>query len=178
MNKIKPSNSENFILVDEDDFERLSKHAWNLNSGGYAQAIIKKSGVWMNVLMHREIMLAQIIKSGGDLHVDHINRDRMDNRRCNLRLCSRSQNAQNSRITEKSGRFKGVTKIQSRNRWWARIYPNGKIKHIGYFMTEEIAAIAYDFAAKKYFGDFACLNFPDLGIITEPQYSSAYPQSS
>lgn len=91
--------------------------------------------------------------------VDHKNGDRLDNRRCNLRLATRSQNAANT--PPKPGRLKGVFFDKARNLWQARIMVNWKERYIGRFLTQEEAARAYDLKAREYFGEFAALNYPE-----------------
>ena len=93
--------------------------------------------------------------------VDHINRDKLDNRRSNLRLVTHTQNCVNAslRVTNTSG-FKGVNFY--RGKYW-RAYIRVNYRHIslGFFPTAEAAARAYDEAAREHFGEFAFLNFPD-----------------
>ena len=98
--------------------------------------------------------------------VDHINGDKLDNRRENLRLATRGENEVNKRKrrTHKgrkpTSKYKGVTKIKDRRkkRWRAIITFQKRIIHLGNFYTEKEAAEAYNEAAKKYYGDFAYLN--------------------
>lgn len=91
--------------------------------------------------------------------IDHINRNRLDNRFCNLRLANFQQNAANSPGYCKR-EFKGIYRSGA-TRWRAKIREDGKNKHLGYFATKEEAALAYDKAAAKAFGEFAFLNFPN-----------------
>jgi hypothetical protein len=100
--------------------------------------------------MHRLIMNAPI---GYD--VDHINHNGLDNRRCNLRVCTRTQNQANSKPRKKSSKYKGVSWSNSENKWRAFIRINGKGKTIGRFDSELDAAEAYNNEAKKCFGEFA-----------------------
>lgn len=98
------------------------------------------------------------LKSGQD--VDHINRDRTDNRIENLRVCSRSQNLTRRRSESKSG-FRGVIRACTKSeRWVAQISGSGGRGYLGCFQSKKEAAIAYDVAAKSLFGEFAELNFP------------------
>lgn len=93
--------------------------------------------------------------------VDHINRDKLDNRRTNLRLATKSQNEQNKtkRRANTTSRFKGVVKMSGRKKCWrATITEDGYNIHVGTFYTEKEAAIAYNQAAYARWGEFAVLN--------------------
>ena len=148
-------------IVDDDMFEWLSKWKWRASKSTHTKSyyavrmpkrLLGKRAV---VLMHREIMRA---KNGEN--VDHINHDTLNNLRENLRICTRSQNMMNQRkhANNASG-YKGVTKHGSG--WKARIVINGRLRHIKTWPTPELAALAYDKAAKENYGEFANLNFPD-----------------
>ncbi len=105
--------------------------------------------------MHR-----QIIGVTGRTEVDHINGDRLDNRRSNLRAATRQQNSWNSgaqRRRSRTSRYKGVSFDKSRGLWTAHILN----KNLGRFDTEEEAALTYDKAATELFGEFAYLNLPN-----------------
>jgi hypothetical protein len=105
--------------------------------------------------LHREITNAP-----KGLLVDHRNGDTLDNRRTNLRLATASQNMQNVKKKKNtSSRFIGVSFIKSAGRWAAQIRAQGRDRWLGTFVNEIDAAKAYDTAAKKYYGEFARLNF-------------------
>jgi hypothetical protein len=94
------------------------------------------------------------------LEVDHINHDKLDNRRCNLRIVTRQQNNQNTRPKTSSTRtsaYKGVH--LAKGKWRASIHTNGTTRQLGTFTDEVAAAKAYDQAARYYFGEYAYLNF-------------------
>ena len=136
-------------LVDDCDYEDLSKFTWRAMSGKYPYPCRSITGG--TVLMHREIM-----RPGSDTMVDHINGNRLDNRRENLRLCSRTQNGQNrcKGKNNKSG-IKGAYYRPDRGKWASYITVNKEKIFLGYFETKEMAGGAYERAAKLYFGEFA-----------------------
>lgn len=146
-------------LVDDCDFERFHCFSWFPTSGTilYAQ---RKQGR-KNILMHREIMSAP-----PGLQVDHINGNGLDNRRANLRLCTLAENLRNQRRrTNNASGFKGVNK--SGDVWRARIKVNNQEIPLGCYKDPTEAARAYDYAAKKYFGEFARTNYPDINPPAE-----------
>lgn len=140
-----------FALVDDEDFERLSKMKWYLNSKRYA--ISKVKGV--SILMHRYILDLNL----ASLEVDHVNGDGLDNRKANLRICTHAQNLMNQKtpVSNTSG-YKGVHWHKGDKKWHARIYVNFKKIHIGSFNDAKAAAQAYNEAAILYYGEFARIN--------------------
>lgn len=104
--------------------------------------------------MHRFIMNAQ----KGQI-IDHINGNGLDNRKENLRFCTHRQNAYNLITgTNKTSKYKGVHLLKNNGLWCVQIkIPNKRIR-LGNFEREDDAALAYNEAAIKYFGEFACLN--------------------
>jgi hypothetical protein len=135
------------VKVDAEDLPRLVGHTWGVNrAGGYAQTGIGK----VIVRMHRLIMDAP-----QGVQVDHINGNKLDNTKANLRLCTRSQNGANKPVQDRHGRpYKGVYAWGKR---WKAVVAG---KHVGLFRTPEEAAMAYDRAALERWGEFAATNFP------------------
>jgi len=142
-------NIKDIAIVDDEDYELVAAHRWRVNHNGYVVSCANEK-----VRMHRLIL----IDSEGS-EIDHINGNKLDNRRENLRLATRHQNMRNRGplSTNKTG-YKGVSKFRSGFR--ATISVNKKFKHIGVFSSPEDAAKAYDETAKILFGEFAWLNFP------------------
>ena len=159
MKKI-PLTQGKFALVDDEDYDRLvAMGKWFINAYGYAvksKRRRKPDGKWTNdvIFMHRLIMDAP---SG--MCVDHIKFDRLDNRKTNLRLCTRAENNRNVGLSKNNTTgYKGVFFMKSRGKFVAQITVDRKNMHLGYFTCSVDAAKAYNFAAEKYHGDFAQLN--------------------
>lgn len=148
-------------IVDDEDFERVSRHSWQVRilppGRMYAKGMIKREdGGWRYTTLHRFILGVTDPK----IHVDHINHDGLDCRRSNMRLATAAQNGANKRMRKnKTEGFKGVS-MHRGNRWRVRVGPN----HVGCFLTAEEAARAYDIAAIARFGEFALTN-EKLGLL-------------
>lgn len=157
-------------IVDDEDYEELNKHKWSYGNG-YAFRQITIDGKRKQLRMHRFIMG---LNFNDERCVDHINHNTLDNRRENLRICSNTENCRHSRKQKNNtsgykGVFKQVRKykrkdgsIQIYTHWIAQICINGQNKHLGSFPLTpaglEQAKLAYNKAALKYHGIFACLN--------------------
>lgn len=131
--KLIPLTQGKSAVVDDSDFDWLSKYNWQLSSGGYARTGVESH------YMHRVILGAP-----KNREIDHINHDKLDNRRENLRFVTRSENNHNvgMRKDNTSG-YKGVNFFKSRNSWVARIQIEGKRFFLGSFKTREEAIMAY-----------------------------------
>lgn len=149
-------------LVDEGDFELLSKWKWQVKWNPHTRSYYaNRKQVIANGKRKSLYMSRVIMDAPKDFQVDHINHDTLDNRRSNLRLATRSQNQINSgkRKVNKSG-YKGVSFYKETKKWKARINYNNKNIHLGYFTDIKEAARAYDAKASEIFGKFAFLNYP------------------
>ena len=145
MKKIKLTKGK-YALVDDKDFNWLSQRRWHY-SVGYAMRRDKN----IILLMHRIIL-----NTPKGLETDHLNENRLDNRRKNLRICTKSQNIMNKGFQKNNtSGFKGVFWRKDRSKWKVRI---GQ-KYVGLFSDKIQAARAYDRKAKELFGEFARLNF-------------------
>lgn len=147
-------NNGQKTIVDEEDFESFGKYKWCLNNSGYVFGYgpCKK----VNSL-HRYIMSK--IHNIKDKDIDHINKNKLDNRKFNLRICNKSQNNSNTehRKINTSG-YKGVSFNKTNKLWCAKICFNNKHVNIGLFETARLAAIAYDLYSKFLFKEFAVAN--------------------
>lgn len=151
MKEINLYRNKGTVLVDDADFEWLSQYRWHLDHGYAAMTIRKpKKGV---LYMHRLINQTSI-----GLSTDHINGNKLDNRRGNLRSCSQSQNNANQTVRYNKSGFKGVVWHRRNQKWQAQIGINGKCKYLGQYKDKLEAAKAYDTAAKALFGEFAYVN--------------------
>jgi hypothetical protein len=154
------SRNKGDVLIDVEDLHFLDGLQLRLKHG-YALLRGKEDN---GTSLARTIMAAPT-----GMEVDHINHNKLDNRRCNLRVCTRRQNRQNrlGNRTRTGSRFKGVAfhnaakydPSHSHTKVW-RAYTRvmGKRMWFGYYETEELAAMAYNRNAYRLFGEFACYN--------------------
>lgn len=149
-------------LIDDQDVEIVSPYKWYRVAPGrrtpsafyviakpYCRLTKKQPTLWMHRLL--------LSPKRGE-QVDHINRDGLDNRRCNLRICTQSQNNANSQHRVSSTGYRGV--YRDGRRYQAAISVGGQMVRLGRFDGAIPAARAYDAAALQHFGEFASLNFP------------------
>lgn len=150
--KLIPLTKGKYAKVDNEDFDRLKDVNWCYGDGG-KYVFNRKLGK-----LHRYIM-----NVNKEMFVDHINHNTLDNRRVNLRICTKSQNSMNTKkLNNCSSIFKGVYYYSRAGKYVSRIKKNGVYFHLGSFQDEEEAGRAYDLKAVELFGEFAYLNFPEL----------------
>lgn len=146
---------EKQALVDDDDFEKLIGHKWFFGTSGYAVRNVRtEGGEKTQIYMHRVILGTPDGKK-----TDHVNENKLDNRKENLRVCSVAENHWNkgAHKDSKSG-LKGVFFHKRTGKFEAQIMALGKRYHLGYFFKKEEAAIAYNQAAMELHREFAKLN--------------------
>jgi len=154
-----PLTQGKFTIIDDEDYDKIKElkfYVVKQKSGVcYARYTIKNSGNKKGIL-HRIILNVQ-----KDQFCDHINGDGLDNRRCNLRIATKVQNAINSHkyITGVNSKYKGVSWDKKMYKWVSRIKINNKQTYLGAFSDEIQAAKMYDLIAIKTFGEYARLNF-------------------
>jgi hypothetical protein len=148
-----------FATVDATDYEELKKYRWHASrSGSKVYAVCHKDG--KVVRMHRMIM-----NPPKGYIVDHIDRNPLNNRRCNLRVCTQDQNLVNRGPKGGSSRFVGVSRCGKK--WRAGIFRYGVYHYLGLFDDEVEAAKARDRKAVELHGQYAYLNFPDDWTLGE-----------
>lgn len=159
MKKIKLTQGK-YALVDDKDFEWLNQWKWCIHHKRYYSQYASTRINGKTVYMHRAILG---LCKGDGIYADHINGNGLDNRRRNLRKCTRQQNHRNQICKSKTqtSKYKGVSWCRYRSKWRVRIKLNSKRISLGRFVDERKAAEAYDRRARKEFGDFARPNFPE-----------------
>ena len=150
-----PLTRGRYAIVDACDFEWLSKHKWTLLKRGTTEyACRREKG--RHIPMHREIM-----KTPDDMVVDHVNGNGLNNRKCNMRNCTKAQNSYNSRPRGGRSQYVGVTYRKRSGKYEAVIGFRGEKIHVGEFDSAVEAAQARDRKARELQGEFAYLNFPE-----------------
>jgi len=154
-----PLTQGQIALVDDEDYERVSAHGWCLHvSRDYQRAVSRINSILVS-------MADFILKVDSRQEIDHVNHDTLDNRRSNIRPCTRSQNLMNARkrTGNCTSQFKGVWRDKTAQTWHAEITVSGETIRIGTSSNEREAAGMYNHAAKQHFGKFAYVNsVPDI----------------
>lgn len=141
-------------LIDDEDYDLVRGHRWTAHKG---YAVRSKDTKYMHNL---------VMETNDGMEVGHVNRDHMDNRRCNLRECTHAENMRN--MTKQSGTssiYKGVSHHAPSGRWRAYVTVSGKYISLGYYGNQEDAAVAYDKGALKHHGKFVSLNKPEDSLM-------------
>lgn len=177
MKEIPLSGGKAFAIVDDSDYDDLMLHNWHLATNGYAFRQTVRTDIMTGarkksvLLMHRYLLGLHF---GDRMTGDHIDGNKLNNQRTNLRACSQTRNAQNvdRRVTNKSG-YKGVYWSKVSQAWISRIQSERVPRHLGTFETAEEAYTAYCKAAEELHGEFANAGAvsPDMsaGRIARPR---------
>ncbi len=155
--ELRPLGRGNFALVDDDMYDHLMQWTWHIRNGGYAAHPYREAGRGSK---QRLILMHRLVNNTPDgLFTDHINGNKLDNRRENLRTVTLTTSAWNvgMKPTNTSG-YSGVTWWERDRKWTAQVMHNRRMHRIGYFDTKEHAALAYNVAAQELKGPYARLN--------------------
>lgn len=152
MKQIKLTKNK-FALVDDEDYNYLNQWKWYFCQNGYVARSTWKPR--QMIYIHR-----LLLNCNKTQFVDHIDGNKLNNQKSNLRICTQKENSRNKRKTKPlTSMFKGVSWSKIANKWTARITYNKKIYHLGYFTNETLAAKKYDEKAIELHGKFAKINF-------------------
>lgn len=147
--KLIPLTQGKSAIVDDEDYEYLMQWKWYV-AKGYAIRNVGQRPNRTRLFMHRGVA-----KTLQGMETDHINGNTLDNRRVNLRVCTRSENARNRcKNSNNTSGFKGVNFHKETRKWAAHIRLNKRLIHLGLFSTPETAHAAYCDAAIKHYGEF------------------------
>jgi hypothetical protein len=150
-----PLTKGKVAIVDDEDFDYLTQWKW-FYTNGYAARRFGPKKKRKIIYMH-----SFLTNPGDGLFTDHINRNKLDNRKQNLRSCTRAQNSYNRKAGKNNiSGYKGVH-LKKDGYFQANISINKKLLYLGRYKTAEAAAHAYDEMAKIIAGSFAYLNFDD-----------------
>ena len=139
------------IIIDEDLFHNIIQYKWWIDNG-YVRGILNGKQIGLS---------RYVMNYSGEDYIDHINNNKLDNRKINLQIATPLQNAQN-KLSRKgsSSKYLGVSWVKRDKKWRSMITVKGKGIHLGTFTDEIDAAKARDIATLKYFGSRGNLNFP------------------
>jgi AP2 domain len=152
-----PLTQDKVALVDASDYSSVAGFNWYARKNKHTWYAIRSEGQ-KKIYLHRQIL------GFPPVNTDHRDGDGLNCRRYNLRQADGQQNGRNHRLNRNStSGFKGVSWDKGRSKWRAYIVVDGKQIHLGRFDTAEEAARAYDAAALERFGEFAKMNFMEIG---------------
>jgi hypothetical protein len=143
-----------YTTVDDVDFNTLIKFKWYFRKDGYVRRQERSNGKIKEITMHRQLM-----QVADNLFVDHINGNKLDNRRSNLRICTKAENVRNKvKSSKNTSGYKGIWWHKQNKKWIAEIGVDGKKISLGSYVSIIDAVKAYNKAALKYHKKFAKLN--------------------
>jgi len=156
-----PLTQGQVALIDDEDYELVSRYKWCAVYSPHSKTYYAASAVRdRDTAARTRLMMHAVIM--GSKSIDHADHNGLNNQRYNLRFATTSQNTANQRIrSDNTSGFKGVSLDRRNNRWQSYIRINGSRMGLGSYPDPVDAAIAYDYAARELFSEFAFLNFPD-----------------
>jgi hypothetical protein len=162
-----PLTQNQFAIVDDDDYERISQHKWCVSRSKtclYARRSGKYNGRKITIQMHRAVLG---LEYADNRVIDHINRNGLDNRKSNLRIVNQKINSYNCKMQRhNTSGYRGVAFYEQTNKYAAYIKIDGVQKHLGFYKTPIEAALAHDVASLLVYKENAIINFR-LGVENE-----------
>jgi HNH endonuclease/AP2 domain len=158
-------DSGSIIKVDDEDYAYITEcYDLYISKGGYVQCKIKKkfkyknTGLWSSLSLHKLLMNPE--KTGRKITVDHIDGNKRNNQKLNLRTCTHTENMRNRVLNKENhtSSYKGVHWQKKLGKWMVQISVNGELLTIGVFLDEIAAANAYNYYAEKFYGEFVNKN--------------------
>jgi hypothetical protein len=156
-----PLTKRKFAIVDKADYERLVKYKWFVMDGRDGQFYAGRKEGYRIIPMHRDIM-----QPPAGMVVHHINHNGLDNRRCNLRICTPQENQRYRQLGATASGFVGVYPYGKK--WRALVQRKGEVLYQEVFDDKIEAALARDNKAAELFGESARVNFPNPQPQTPP----------
>lgn len=147
---INPSNRNNVSVTVDNEDEWVTRFKWRIDESGYVVTTYGRRSYGL----HNAIVRPKFFEV-----VDHINGNKLNNRRVNLRITDKLGNAWNRKAVNKTSPFKGVSFCKTHKKWLSKITCDKVSYSLGSFKDEYGAALAYDVAARELYGPFAWLNF-------------------
>lgn len=143
------------VQLDDQDYDYYNQWSWFRSHTGLVYRHTRQG----HIALHK--LICPVSES---MEVDHKDRNQLNCQRSNLRPATHSQNGANKIAPPNTSGYRGVYWNRAKGRFHAQIKKNKQTIYLGLYQSPEEAARAYDKAAKKYFGDFAILNFPEETI--------------
>ena len=136
-----------------------------INSDGYYVICLSNEGVTKTIRIHRLVAIYYITNNLNLQEIDHIDRNKLNNDISNLRWCNRGQNNRNKKVSNTTSKYTGVYWNKNKNKWHVQLKINGKNKHIGYYINEDDAALAYNNYIIENIKEYPDLSFCNLNVI-------------
>lgn len=168
---IKRNEIIDYALVDDEDYEWLSKNRWCKQSGGYAVRIEGSRKTKKYIWMHKCILEHYGADYSGDKVTHHKDHNKINNQKNNIEAVGRKENQQSRRkpINATSSKYKGVYHYPKNKLWKAQVTCDNKTVFCRYFKSEDDAGYAYNYYAKMYHGEYAILNILPDDYIENPE---------
>lgn len=131
-------------LVDDEDYEYLNQFKWYAQKHGRGFRVVRTASLKEGKNKKTLFMHKEILSYSGELDIDHIDCNSLNNQKNNLRLCTHLENCANVLGRNKQTKYKGITWAKKRKRWSVQIGHNKKRYWLGYFVNEIDAAKKYN----------------------------------